>query len=893
MALSSTEQAILTSLGAPLNAKQYMIFDQSAHLDYDWVSTFQQYYGPGGGGSGGSHPPVRDTFNQAMQLLSTQQLDAYSICEMDYFREWVHEAAGAQAAVEAVESMISIVGGGITSPDNLVCAGEAFIRNYLVGKLWLASVFPDLLPLEHGWLPDDFGLDPELPVTLVALGLRTTAFERVPGTYPSTTVTALQQAMYDNGIDFRWQASDGSTVLAHFLQGGYCQGSGDHGATFKNIQDYIQSYTMGQVNGARTPYLYVPNDCDFQSPNAKLLRQIAEWNRLQPSPADVWVVNASFAVFAELVEANAAAQASDPLSTVQFNGTPYWTGYYASRMALKVLHYQATRDLLAAEALAVTAAGAAGESVDEGTQAALLAGWDALSPSTHHDYICGTAPDTVTRVQQLPELAAAAFQAGSLLSAAIESLAGAVGSSPETGEIAVLLANPVGTAANALAQLPSPAPEGIQGVRFGETVLGTQLTWEGGLLIPAELPSLGYEVGYLTTEAGTNTATVSCTPVSGGYMLANEYLQVTISPSANWGISSLKDLATGNEILSGTGNDLAVYTDGGDIYAFGYEYGSGPAYFSRASTTTRTISTAVLESGPLRARFQAVVAVTVNVPCAHGGTTAGQTVQYTREYALCVGEPFVRMSTTGAAPQGAFNPGFSVIATFPLAGGVTTLVQGTANHWTASEPQHVWNPPVFQPTHRFVLPQAGAGTGYTAAIYHADVPAWAYDSDGVTLMGCLFRNTPGGNRGANGTDPDVHTVRYALRVPSGLGDPTTGQPLTESLVYATPPVAVLVPPDSRGTLPEAFALAEVSTGTGVIMAAKPGDVTPGTFVLRIYQPTNAEQTLEIATGLEFAQADAVTALEDPIEEGGPGLDFTEDGISIDMPYALATVQLTV
>ena len=893
MALSPAEQAILKQLGAPLNAAQYLIYDQAAHLDYDWVSTFQQYYGPGGSG----HPPVRQTFASAMQLLSNKSLNAYSICEMDYFREYVHEAAGAQAAVEAVEEMISIVGGGITSPDNLVCSGEAFIRNYLVGKLWLANLFPGLLPLVHAWLPDDFGLDPELPATLVALGLQTAAFERVPGTASAAPNSALLQAMYSNGIDFRWQASDGSTVLAHFLQQGYCQGSGATGP--QDIQSYVDSYTSGTVNGARTPYLYVPNDCDFQAPNATLVKQIESWNQSQPSPPSVWVINASFAVFAELVEAYAAAQGTDPLSTVQFNGTPYWTGYYASRTALKVMHYQATRDLLAAEALTVTAAAAAGESVDGAAQAALLAGWDALSPSTHHDYICGTASDPVTRAQQLPELSAAAFQATSLLSEAVDSLAASVKRKPQKGEIPVLLANPVGTAASALAELPSPAPEGIQGVRFGQDVVGTQATWEGGLLIPTELASLGYEVGYLTTTAGKNASTVSLVNDYDKYVLRNELVEVTISQAANWGISSVRDLATGDELLSGTGNDLVVYTDGGDIYEFGYEYSKSSQYgeyaiFSRASTSVQTNGTtlggSVLEQGPLRARVRTVVAVTVNV-AAGSGHVAGQTVLYTREYALCAGEPFVRMATTGAAPQAATNPGFSVMAAFPLKGGVDALVQGTANHWTASVPQAVWSPPVFQPTHRFVLPQNGGET--TAAVYHANVPAWAYDADNVTLLGCLFRNTPGGPHGASGTDAGVHTLRYALRVPSGLGDPETAQPLAESLVYATPPVAALVPAESRGTLPEAFVLAEVSQGTGVIMAAKPGDVTPGTFVLRVYQPTNEAQTLEIATGLEFSQAEAVTALEDPVDEGGPALDFTDDGISIDMPYSLATVQLTI
>ena len=38
--MTPLEQEILTRAGAPLDAQYYMVFDQSSHLDYDWLVDF-------------------------------------------------------------------------------------------------------------------------------------------------------------------------------------------------------------------------------------------------------------------------------------------------------------------------------------------------------------------------------------------------------------------------------------------------------------------------------------------------------------------------------------------------------------------------------------------------------------------------------------------------------------------------------------------------------------------------------------------------------------------------------------------------------------------------------------------------------------------------------------
>ena len=146
----------------------------------------------------------------------------------------------------------------------------------------------------------------------------------------------------------------------------------------------------------------------------------------------------------------------------------------------------------------------------------------------------------------------------------------------------------------------------------------------------------------------------------------------------------------------------------------------------------------MLEQGPVRVRLQTNVS--------SSGPFSAQI--YTREYILVANEPFLRMKTTGAAP----SP-YSIMTAFPLSQPVDTIVHGTPCHWTAVQPltglQPVpdWQAPIFQATHRFLLPQAGPNV--LSAFYHQDVPAWAFTGEGV-LIGCLLRNTPENAWGLSG-----------------------------------------------------------------------------------------------------------------------------------------------
>ena len=879
----------------PSAATRYtMIFDQSAHLDWDWIRTFAQNYWYYDDGQG-----VNDII--ASGIAKAQAGGGayyYTVCEMGFFRRFIEVHPDQIAAIQKLGDNFQVISGGVTSPDCLVCSGEGFIRNYLVGQTWLKAAL-NMTPKPQCWLPDDFGQGPELPALLTALGFVGMAFSRLPGT-SNWQNTKLQKQLVANGLDFIWTASDGSSVIAHWLIDSYGFGnklypSSTHQPTPGAINDFIAAYysypaspppALPTYSGAATPFMYIPIDDDFSMPIEGLASDIKGWNNntvlAGAAASNVTVVQGTFDHFITAVRPQAG------LKKFSYNGTPYWTGYYASRPELKILHYQTVRALTAAEVIGLlTQPGNSSFNSMLPTDFWQRIGqaWTDFAPSTHHDYVCGTAPDAVYAGDQLPLLRGVAATARSLRDIALIALAG-MACGPHAYGDGVIVANPLGFARSGVAAIDAIAPFGGGAVTWADntTTTPTQTSADGGMLVYATVPSFGYVTGGANGLVAAAPDTSSLKPATSGatsYVIANEYLSATISAAADWGIASLLDVKNGNaEVLSGTGNSIAFYSDHGDIYQFGNEKGAAmPQIGVTVTTSGAWLGAMVMESGPLRSWLRTAVLIEVN----------GTPTRFVRDYILCAGEPFLRMTTTGAAPAST-----SVMAAFPLASSVTAITHGTLYHWTDVQPlSGFWGPPLFRPTQDFLLPQDAQGSTL-AAVYHAGMPAWAFDAHGA-LIGCLSRNTPGDYwHGASGSDPAPHTQRYALRVPTGLGAPETGQPLREALGFHTPLIAAALPQGNQygGMLTAAEAsLAALPAGSpAVLTVAKPGSYDPTSLVLRLYQPTNTSQTLAVTLPSTPSAAELVTATETAWSGGGSAAP-AKGGITVTMAGAVATVAI--
>ena len=902
----ATEAEIRAQLGIPTSATTVLILSQSSHLDWDWLLPFPVLLD--------NQPPTTTSYfdNTADNGTAAQIFTAagtflgkgeqpeyyYSVCEIGFLRAFAAADPAAFAALKNAGTNLRIVGGGITSPDNLLPSGEAFIRNYLIGKLWVDANLQ--LPLDQAWLPDDFGQDSQLPVLLSAMGFQGVGFSRVPGASPYSLTPidgspSVAAQLTSGGADFVWQAADGSTVLAHWMQSTYCQGDGIGTDPIGEISQYIATNQPSSL----TPYIFVPVGCDFRLPQ-DLPSFAQQWNAQSPAPS-VYAVAATFDHYIQLVSFHTNVLKTLPA----FDPVPYHTGCYPMRPLVKRLHQKTTRLLLAAEAYAVIADAAGLTGTPAAARvAAIDTVWDQLSPSTHHDYITGTALNPVYTGEQIPLIREARRAGRDVLDGTLAEVAAAVTTSPQSGEIPVVVFNPLGIDNSSLVKVAASTSVATLGLSASWSVrdsqsnqLYAQPTDDGGLWFPAAVGSLGYAVYYVSQtpvdEPADPVTVAAAANDPGALTIANGLVSFTISPAANWAITGIYDLASAAptaNILTGNANDLVFYDEGdaGTNYNFANESASNGG-MSRATFAASGAPTAVVcEDGPLRARVMTTAVFTEPI------TSVPFT--YTREYVLHWNEPFIRMRTIGAAPfaPGVSPTGYCVAVQFPLSSAIEWIAHGTTSHWSDLQQVRYWSwGPAFQATHDFVL-ATDVNSQALGAIYHGWVPAWGQtssdDASAETLLGCILRNTAGTNfdyfsspAPAAGTDPAVHVIDYAFRVPSSLGSPASGGPLAESLQFQAPMVSVVPPVVTSAALPETFSLASATSSDGTqvfVTAAKLGSANPDAVIVRVYQPSNNTATpptvavslagLAQLTGETSLTVTPVTALEAPIDGAASG-----------------------
>ncbi len=855
----ASEECLRKELGIPPDARRVVIISQSSHLDWDWRHTFEDYFAgplvdpflfllPG---------PVDTILSEAVGLMTQFHGSGvpyyYSVAEMGYLARFVQAHPELLESLHAVGHDLRIVGGGVTSPDSLLPPGESFIRDYLVGKRWVDATLG--LPIRAAWLPDDFGLDAQLPIVLEAMGLASVGFGRVPGVDSAARSLGFQPpvpgsiaaTLLHDGLDFRWRAADGSEVLAHWMPGGYCQGDFALGPVpGRPSTAALERLVTIDGAAARTPYLFIPIGCDFARPRPDLLDVVAAWNAESYARTGVWAVAATFDHYVQLLHAHRAA-----LPARRFDPTPYWTGFYATRPLLKGTHLRATQALLAAETFGAIAdatgrrdPNAWREQVSART-AEIHAGWTTLVPGNHHDFITGTALDPVYETEQLPRLTTALAQGETARTRACAEIAAAIRPRPSDAATTVVVFNPLGFARRGLVEVPGPD------TTTAPRRSGDQASAEGGRLFLARLPSLGYatEDRALTAPAAAERVSLAVTSDGTAAVLENANLRATLRQDAGWGIVSLVDKRSGQELIppGAVGNAFVPYTDDGGLYRFGNEM-PGCNLQPQPGVVLGAGGTAV-EHGPLRARFVAET------------TVDGRPFQ--KEYQLVAGEPFLRMISTGSAA-----PGTSMMVQFPVTGPIDRLLHGTAYHWDRKRPERAGHL-TFEATHDFLVPQFHGRA--RLAIFHAGVPAWAVRREGV-VVGALWRNAQQERcdfYGAAGTDAHTVAVSYAVRIPTGIRNPRSGTQLREALAFETPAFATIGRPG--GSLPRAFSLASVAPPEAIITAAKAGTEDPDTLVLRVYQPTNAPLRVRVRTGarLHFPPqrplgVHGMTALETPL-----------------------------
>ncbi|AFE10743.1 alpha-mannosidase [Corallococcus coralloides DSM 2259] len=918
---------------------QGILICPTTHIDWDWVYTFDQYYASNSQATGSvsGRDTVQNIYNAAVSLFSRRIGFTFSVTEVGFLQRYARDNPAGITALAAAGDDFCLMGGGITSPDNLVCAGELFIRNYLVGRTWAKQVGLESNLYDSAWLPDDFGHDPQLPVVLNAMGLTTAGLSRVPGSPQGSPGAApidppgpsIASQLNSSGLVFHWQAGDGSRITALFMPNtygtvGYLDAD-DISSNAQTVNQFVNQYRSGWPGGLR----FIPVGIDFATPSVTSSSgEVFSWLNVthgyNSSFGNTNGVKGTTGTFKTYMDAVLGSGAALPVNA-PLNAQNYWTGYFASRPELKRNQYAAVRALMSAEvisALLRTSSSYATSSLDA-FDSTVWNGWEVLAPSSHHDFVTGTSPDNVYEGEQLPLSRQGVSVAKAALDQGMALLAQGISAKPQSQELPVVVCNTLGfeRVHGLLAELTPPPADlrfhAVKSVRTRDGLLPIQRAANGNLLFMAAPPSAGYETVYLSTLSPPGPIVVAQPAVGDTAILENDLIRVTLSKANAWSISQFSYGVDGGSsslfASQSVGNQLRFYKDTGNIYQFGNEpYGSTnpPSYGTFSEDTSARFvggDARWLEQGPYRYRLQAEVTEQVS---GH---------RFTLEYSLVVGERFLRMKLTGASPSGR-----SVVVAFPMVdpnGNVpANLSYGTPHYQHDVLPVPNWPGPTFVATHDYVFPCLQQGSQPVGGIYHQGIPAWTLDDAGV-LLGVVLRNTPGGGRGASGSDSGWHEQEYVVAPPLSVnGTPRLGTPLKDALSVTTPLEARFISGGQGGALAETGSLGQVTAtnaGTPVesqdvmIRVARvqapgaeggypsAGNATtsgaiPTSLVVRTEK--RGSQATQLTVRFPFlakasnAEMQAVTALEAPLTELAAVPSGT-DTVTVDSPYALSALRI--
>ena len=269
------------------------------------------------------------------------------------------------------------VGPSYVLPDEFLVGAEALVRNLLIGRAVCERFGSEPSPV--GYLPDSFGHPLQLPQILAGFGIGSFVFSR-----------GLGDEFDSLGAVFRWQAPDGSEVLAFQQLPDYSNFAAvsDADDAEARIRGIVERFGPALEHGGVSSLLLC-NGSDHLPVQAELPRLCTELEQRLPG-AEVRIAR-----YADYV------RAVDPVNARRWTGELLGSrlqnvlrGVNSARLYLKRANERAERRLLGVETLTALVA------LQEGTEfpsADFEFAWRELLRCQPHDSICGCSCDEVHR----------------------------------------------------------------------------------------------------------------------------------------------------------------------------------------------------------------------------------------------------------------------------------------------------------------------------------------------------------------------------------------------------------------------------------------------------------------------------------------------------------------
>ena len=272
-------------------------------------------------------------------------------------------------------------------PDEFLVSGEALIRNLQRGMRTVRALGGEC---QDGYMPDSFGHIAQMPQILRGFGLRSFLFMR-----------GVSQELFDRaGVEFTWEAPDGSGVLALYLRGGYDNASAlGQPERFGNFRGRVPEAALAVARlkeaiaqlepHAASGALVLCNGCDHMPPEPELPRL------LDVARAEIEGVEIVHANYSEAVDAVLGAGLSRETHRGELLGNahhPVLSSVWSARTPLKLVNHRAESRL---EKIAEPLVAALGPVAGVEHVARLDEAWRQLLLCHPHDDVCGCSIDEV------------------------------------------------------------------------------------------------------------------------------------------------------------------------------------------------------------------------------------------------------------------------------------------------------------------------------------------------------------------------------------------------------------------------------------------------------------------------------------------------------------------
>ncbi|MCD5408291.1 glycosyl hydrolase-related protein [Candidatus Bipolaricaulota bacterium] len=851
------------------------------HWDREWYLTFEEF-----------RYRLVQAMDGLLQIFQEQpdylfMLDGQVIPLLDYLAIRPEKEAELRELVRAGRLLI---GPWYIQPDEFLASGEALIRNLMLGHR-LAQRFGGVM--KDGYVPDCFGHIAQLPQILRGFGIDTAFLTRGAD-------LATEGAGHS---EFLWQAPDGSRVLAHVMEAGYCAGAlltPNLHAPSTLHQELIQRELLGQDEPplvtlfrffqARSSagVVLIPNGCDHLAPQPDILEVLRALNEQVPG---VHLRQGTLAEFAQLVR-----DASPDLAVIEGElragrRHPILSGVYSARMYLKQRN-AALETLLEryAEPLAAFA-----HLLGRDFTPFLWAAWELVLQNQAHDSICGTSVDPVHR-EMLVRYQRAEAIARQVIGDALRTIGEQMAAppAPETG-IPILVFNPCpwprreevvvevepspegkksrpeeGNPNQASWTLLDPAGQAVPFAVLGER-LGSEGVLQGArhvrkllLAFQADLPPLGIKLYRLVPGKAPEEKPDS--PVVDEHTLENEFYRVWVGPD---GTISVLDKEIGR-----TYRGLCFLEDSGDA---GDEYNYSPPARQEVITsqggkakvrvaerlpwkgTLRVdlvlrLPQGLTEDRLARSPERVDCPVTLLVSLQRGVKRVDVAIEVennARDHRLRVGFPL------GFRAEHSFAEDAFWVIRRPIR-------PPAGEGWVEA-------PPTTHPQKSFLAVEEGEGG---LAVLNRGLPEYEVTEEGtifVTLLrgvGWLSRDdltTRRDHAGPPYETPEAQCLgrhRFELSLCPYRGTWEEARVWEAAHAFRAPPLGVQLKGLGQGDIPEEVSFLSVEPAGLVVSAVKVAEQGDG-IIVRLYNPTRRPLAGEIRIPWEVNQAELVDLNEEP------------------------------